>query len=80
MNNFIAVWLGAAVIIALAAYGVRSARLRRWARMKQLYWRGIIILALVGGLACAYAWDLASKRQVAVPDGVGVAPPVAASD
>lgn len=76
MNGFLAVWLGAAVVIAVTAYGLRSLRLRRWAQPRELYWRGIVVLALVGGLAAGYAWDLGSKRRVAVPEGVGEAPPL----
>lgn len=74
MSDFYLVWLVAGVCVAVIAYLLRSAWSRRWVRAKDIYWRGVIVVAGLAGLAGAYVWDLSTKRSVDVPAGVAESP------
>ena len=76
MNVFFITWISATVLITLAAYGYRSARLKRLARIDEFHWPGVLVLALLIGLAPAVVVDKTRSKIVPVPDGIGQKPAI----
>jgi hypothetical protein len=76
MSQFFLTWFVSTIVFLLAAYVYRCLRLRRAARFEDLHWPGVVVLSLLAGLAPGIAVDNLSKKQVAVPEGVGQKPTI----
>ncbi len=69
-THFITVWLISAAVLLALAFAVRSLRLHHAARLKEIHWRGLIVIALVLALLPAFIAEQLSPRTVEVPAGV----------
>lgn len=67
MHGFLLLWLGSSLLVLAAVYLVRSLRAQHVARLRELRWRGVIVLALALGIVPALLADLLSSRQVTLP-------------
>lgn len=76
MNVFLVTWVFSTVLIVVAAFAYRSIRLKRLAKINEFHWPGVVVLALVGGLAPAVVADKTLSKTVPVPEGVGQKPAI----
>jgi len=76
---FITVWLVSAVVLLGLAFAVRSLGLHHAARLKEIHWRGLIVIVLVLALIPAFVVEQLSPRTVEVPAGVAEWPGVTTS-
>lgn len=76
MNVFFFTWLFSTLLIAVAAFGYRSIRLKRLARVDEFHWPGVMVLSLLVGLAPAVVVDKTRSKIVPVPEGVGQKPAI----
>lgn len=71
MEQVVIIWLsGSAGLLALLL-AARAYRLNRRPEAGEVYWRGTIVLALIGGAAMALASALYAGRSVEVPETAG---------
>lgn len=76
MNVFFVTWFFSTLLIALAAYGYRSFRLKKLAGSGEFHWPGVLVLSVLVGLAPALVVDKTTSKFVPVPDGVGQRPAI----
>jgi len=74
MSPFVPVWLITAAVLLALAFVARSLRLRHAARLRDIHWRGLIVIALVLALVPAFLAQQFSPRSVEVPEGVAEGP------
>jgi len=74
MSSFVLVWLGASMIVLAGVYLLRSLRAQHVARLRELRWRSLLVLALAVGLVPALAVDLLAGRSVELPDELSQRP------
>ncbi|MDP6022796.1 MAG: hypothetical protein QGG19_16080 [Alphaproteobacteria bacterium] len=74
MIMFLVVWLLAALAVVAVVFVVKCLRRRRFCRLDEFHWRGLIVVALIIGSVPAFIHDNQSSRTVQVPDGVAERP------
>jgi hypothetical protein len=70
MKDAHVVWLLSSAVCGLAIVLVRAVRLRRWVRVSDLKWRGVVGLSLIAGAPPAIAYTFVTTKQVEVPQQV----------
>ena len=68
MNTAWVIGVGAGVLMLVAMYVFKCARVHRLARPGELYWPSLVTLCVVVGGIAGYVYDANSSRQVEVPD------------
>lgn len=71
-------WLVATLALLAALYLTKSALNHRMARLRDMHWRGLFTIAVIGGAIVAYIADTASTRRVPLPDELANSPAIPA--
>lgn len=77
MTSFPLAWIVASLVLLGALYLTKSAYDRRLARARTMHWRGLAIIATIGGAIVAYIIVTVTASEVPLPPQLTDSPAIA---
>lgn len=77
MNSFPLAWAVATVLFLVTLYLAKSIHDRHLAPLRQLYWRGLVVISVIGGAILAYAYVTLTADEVPLPPELANSPTIA---
>lgn len=76
MNSYPVAWAVATALLLAALYLIKSIHGKHLARLRELYWRGLVIISVIGGAILAYAYVTLSADEVPLPPELANSPTI----
>ncbi len=67
MTSYPLAWIVASALLLAGLYVTKSAYSGHLARLKEMHWRGLVIIAVIGGAILAYVFVTATAPKIPLP-------------